>query len=396
MTSSRKGREEQGRSRTTHASSIGLEVNNNTKKKKARKRWGSRKKKQGGERSEVKSEKMASWPQGEQVKRGLEMQMPPSEQCAARIPSSVKLVSSPSTTPAQVPVRNNKLRNNCKRGKKGGEPRAKQPPKKKGKTHGKEKKAIPEIIFRPSHPPSKRNKVLVWNSRLHHVPIKDEHAMKKIVFLGKGKEWGMLKDQPKERIAHITLQCKLHNMTLLQACSLRRHYILQSNKIPNSHERMGLGPEQVIRKAAEIFEDCVADFLKQKNIPYFTEIDQKRIQPKGMSTPDCLLKETVHLQWKDSKEVAEINWVECKMFYGASTIPLDNKSAVGKILSTASKYFKLFGPGVICFRNGCGDQLAARLRDLGVVAVDADALDLLKLDTHARDWCAGLDGTLLP
>jgi hypothetical protein len=354
-------------------------------------------KKHRGEDAETQPVNVAAHNSSDYVKTSHETQTQHVKQATGNVSNSVR---SDRDLPNLPPFHNHVLpavpKNNPKRRKNKPGSNAKQLPAKKGQTHAKEKRVNPAVIFRPSHPPSKRNKILVWKSRLHHVPIKDEQAMAKVVYLGKGKEWGMLKDQPQDRIAYIIRQCAVHNMTLFQACSLRRHFILQKNKIPNAHERMGLGSELVIRKAAEIFEDCVAEFLTRMDIPYMTEMDQKRIQPKGMSTPDCLLKETVHLQWKDAKEVAEINWVECKMFYGASTIPTDNKSAVGRILSTANKYVKLFGPGVICFRNGCGDQLAARLRGLGVVAVDADAVDLSTLDAHARDWCAGIDGMLLP
>ena len=270
-------------------------------------------------------------------------------------------------------------------------------PKKKQAARSKKKKEPEGEIFRPQKPVNHPNKVLEWYSTLDPVPVQDEQAMAKVVFLGRAKEHGMLRDQTKERIASIQNQCDLHHMTVGQACSFRRHLILQKNKFPNAQEKMGLGSETVIRKAATIFEDCIGAFLDQQKIPFFSETDQHRMQPNGCPNPDSLLRETVTLQCnKGGQAGVEINWVECKMFYGASTIPLNNKSAVGRILTTANKYVKLFGPGAICFRHGCGAQLASQLEQVGVVALDADTVDLSKLEAHSRTWCAGPDGTILP
>lgn len=57
------------------------------------------------------------------------------------------------------------------------------------------------------------------------------------------------------------------------------------------------------------------------------------------------------------------------MFYGASTIPSDNKSAVGCILPTATKYVKCHGPGAMIFAYGFGTQLEQQLLDVGVIAL---------------------------
>jgi hypothetical protein len=205
--------------------------------------------------------------------------------------------------------------------------------------------------------------------------------MLEIVFLGKKMERGSLVHQPDERIKLIKEKCKALGMDLHQASSLRSHHMIRVNRyVPNTHEAIGLGPEAGTRMAATMFEECVASFLDEQQIPHMDEAEQKRIHPGG-STPDCLLKETVDLKWKN-EELFEINWVECKMFYGASTIPIDGKSAVGNLLLTATKYVDKFGPGAIVFCGGCGDQVAAKLKEAGVIALDADAVDLSRLDAY--------------
>jgi hypothetical protein len=68
-----------------------------------------------------------------------------------------------------------------------------------------------------------------------------------------------------------------------------------------------------------------------------------------------------------------IHWCDAKMMYGSSTIPQNNKCAVGKILKTAQKYVKWFGPGALCFMHGCGESLAAELALIGVMALDCSS-----------------------
>jgi hypothetical protein len=116
------------------------------------------------------------------------------------------------------------------------------------------------------------------------------------------------------------------------------------------------------------------------------------------------------------------------MFYGASCIPNDNKSAVGCILTTATKYVKCHGPGAIIFLYGYGTQLENQLLQLGVIPLDCsyyynyctnnivnnqrykndptnnnnnihdriDMIDLTDVIKHQKKWCANKDGIVLP
>jgi hypothetical protein len=87
------------------------------------------------------------------------------------------------------------------------------------------------------------------------------------------------------------------------------------------------------------------------------------------------------------------------MFYGASTIELDGKSAVGCLLATARKYVKVHGKGAMLFMYGCGDRLAHQLKEEGVLVLDCsgnlNGLDLTAVQEHQRTWCANSNGTIL-
>lgn len=87
------------------------------------------------------------------------------------------------------------------------------------------------------------------------------------------------------------------------------------------------------------------------------------------------------------------------MFYGASTIDQDGKSAVGRLLSTARKYVRNFGDGAMVFMQGCGDQLAYQLAEEGVTALDCssdETVDLRRVRAHQRIWCANEQRRILP
>ena len=90
-----------------------------------------------------------------------------------------------------------------------------------------------------------------------------------------------------------------------------------------------------------------------------------------------------------------VNWLEAKNFYGASSIPLDGKSAVGNLLSTAERYVQRYGPGMMVFAYGCGNELSSKLKAKGVIALDASPCDLTNLENQQKTWCADKLGRIL-
>lgn len=91
--------------------------------------------------------------------------------------------------------------------------------------------------------------------------------------------------------------------------------------------------------------------------------------------------------------------IEVKMFYGASTIVQNNRSAVGCLLQTARKYVKLHGPGAMVFMYGCGDRLTAELNNEHVMVLDCHSKETVQLDAvdaHLRTYCCDTNGEIMP
>lgn len=254
---------------------------------------------------------------------------------------------------------------------------------------------------------------LLWHSPYPHVPMAAETALIPVLLHWKTTEGGMAKRLPSWRLRKIEKACNQHGVTMGAALSLRRHHIrkLHPNK---SLERLGLGREPQVRESARRFEQCVQEFLDQNHVQYWNETDQGKHNNQyklkgeaGPPTPDFILKEEILiLKYRDGKqghrnilEERRIGWMEAKMFYGASTIPLDQKSAVGNLLATAEKYVRFFGSGAMVFMNGCGAELAALLSQVGVIVLDChspETVSLRLVEDHQRTWCANEKGEILP
>ena len=219
----------------------------------------------------------------------------------------------------------------------------------------------------------------------------------------------MMKDQPEFRKKKVMKFCKKKNIQLLQALSLRRHHIKLRNP-RKSMQVLGLGKETDIRMAADLFETCVEEYLQKSNINFLTEEDQRKAflqqsqeGEKQPPTPDFLFKESVQLNLfqkkngkrKNRKTSRKINWIEVKMFYGASLISKYG-TAVGNITYTAKKYVSLYGPGAMVFAYGFGEGLESKLQSMNVTLLDAKPLDLTKVENHQKTWCADNTGMILP
>lgn len=254
---------------------------------------------------------------------------------------------------------------------------------------------------------------LWWQSTEPHVPLAAEEDMMKVILRWGAKERGMLRDQPSWRLRDIKKCCHRNRFFLSQACSLRRHHMSRLNPF-KSKEQLKLGNDEVIRKGATIFEEAIARFLERSNIAYFSEEEQKQEQKRNApgqpmrGTPDFKLKEPAMLNVysidprnRTRKRIharRTIHWVEAKMFYGASTIPQGDKSAVGSIVWKMKKYVKLYGEGAIVFSQGCADKLARELEEIGVTALSCfnPDIDLCEVRRHQRTWCGDARGNILP
>eukprot|EP00555_Chaetoceros_dichaeta_P004055 CAMPEP_0198252748 /NCGR_PEP_ID=MMETSP1447-20131203/3224_1 /TAXON_ID=420782 /ORGANISM="Chaetoceros dichaeta, Strain CCMP1751" /LENGTH=176 /DNA_ID=CAMNT_0043938121 /DNA_START=789 /DNA_END=1319 /DNA_ORIENTATION=- len=174
--------------------------------------------------------------------------------------------------------------------------------------------------------------------------------------------------------------------------------------------KLGLGSNFDIRDAENQFEIALMKYLKELGIPFRTEEDKRRRfieeSKPGESmqlSPDFMLTNPINLTTlqpanKESTitEQGQINWIEAKMFYGASTIPDGTNNDVGAILRTAKTYVKYYGPGAFVFAYGCGSKLRGQLRDLGISVLDSHPLNLKEMENHQRGWCANKNGLMLP
>ena len=258
--------------------------------------------------------------------------------------------------------------------------------------------------------------ILWWNSPQSYVPLQAEEAMIDTLLKYAQRERGMIKDLPPYRVHKIRKRCQAVGMTLAQALSLRRHHMKLHNPYLTMYQ-LRLGREEDINESARIFEQVVEDYLTSREIVFLTEEQQKadfqtkvkatmssEKPPPTPSTPDFLLTTEVVVRktrgYGKKQRILEeqkINWIEAKMFYGASTIPDGTKGAVGNLLRTARKYFAEYGPGAMVFMYGCGKDLAEKLRQEGVLVLDCSGtVNLEPVHDHQRTWCANGNGQILP
>jgi hypothetical protein len=87
-----------------------------------------------------------------------------------------------------------------------------------------------------------------------------------------------------------------------------------------------------------------------------------------------------------------------KSFYGVYS-EASSASAAGRLIPTARKYVKLFGPGAIVFMHGCDERLTMELRNEQVLTFDASSLkeiDLSRVDAYMSTYCGDDRGHVLP
>lgn len=249
----------------------------------------------------------------------------------------------------------------------------------------------------------------------------------------------MFSSQPEDRVAELVDVCSTQQVPLAAALSLRRHHIQQRHKFQPVWT-LRLGSEADIRESARIFEEAVQAWLdrQEPTCAYYNEEYQRahitaHRPPNGPTpcTPDFLLKEPLRIKvfcWDSKKNrrvlrehsvhctlfsktivvhilvfsvvtASRFSGIEAKMFYAASTIPQNNKSAVGCLHRTASKYVRHFGTGAIIFMQGYGDRIGDELLAMGALPLDCSgSLNVLleTVEAHQRTWCADQKGNILP
>lgn len=246
--------------------------------------------------------------------------------------------------------------------------------------------------------------ILEWRCRGANISVEAEEKVSHFLIKWPKNERGMVKDQPHWRVKQIRSACG--EMSFLQACSLRRHCLKLLNP-QKTMTQLGLGDGENIRHAAALFEDSLQKYLACHKIEFLTEKEQKMRGASAASwaTPDFLLPRPVelrryHKKKQESSRSGEItftiNWIDAKMFYGASIIPQGANSAVGNLIKTARKYNEAYGPGAMVFMYGCGEGLAQKLlNECGVIVLDSYPLHLEQVQEHQRTWCANDSGEIM-
>jgi hypothetical protein len=249
------------------------------------------------------------------------------------------------------------------------------------------------------------SEILQWQTIHPHVPIESEERILNILVRWKERERGMMRNAG-NRYQEVARACRQVDMQLPQALSLRRQHIQHLNP-RHRMPALGLGNDGDIRKSAALFESAVEAYLCQCKLSFLTETQQKALLPKGVKhppSPDFMLQQPTLLTTCTPMQYGQqtiaqnyvIHWIEVKMYYGASTLAVNSKSAVGCILPKAEKYLSLYGTGAMVFMYGCGKELSDMLLEIGVVALDAHMLDLQNVEAHQRTWCANKSGMILP
>ena len=262
--------------------------------------------------------------------------------------------------------------------------------------------------------------VLHWESPNSHPAVEAEEAMlKQLIKYGK-KERGMFRTKPAWLVERVGQLCRYNGIDLIQALSLRRTHMKLLNPMMDM-AKLQLGSNDNVRASAALFEEAVEDYLHAQDVPFITEEEQQRahkkengIHTKTPPTPDFIFPRPIRLRYTMTGDGAAaggassssstagdpsmplINFLEVKMFYGASSVPDETRNAVGLIMPKLKRYVELYGPGAIVFSFGCGEQLAEKLANIGVVALDAHPLDLSRVEEHQRTWCADDNGRILP
>ena len=270
-----------------------------------------------------------------------------------------------------------------------------------------------------------KSNILLWavGPNSSPIPVQVETNILPTLLRWGNTERGMILSQPSFRLPMIREACRINNIQLIQALSLRRTFIKYLNPL-KSMEALGLGKTSHIHQSATLFEQAVTAFLIGQGIEFCTEEEQRRqylldqqenisnqktddgfhpvendkkvdTEPSPLYTPDFIFNPPITLykckekrmQLDPQQQGHTIHWLEAKMFYGASTIPQGTDNAVGAIVDKATKYVQHFGPGAMVFAYGCGEGLAHELETRNVQVLDAYPIDLSALREYQQTWC---------
>ncbi|GMH58617.1 hypothetical protein TrRE_jg3628, partial [Triparma retinervis] len=186
----------------------------------------------------------------------------------------------------------------------------------------------------------------------------EKRVIRDRLLTGSRREVGMSRALPLWRRGKLLEAAEKMGVNRATVLSLRRHHIKQNNMYM-SEDLLKLGTMDEKLAAANAFENCVGRYLDDLGVDYVGEDEQRLRNPPKIGhyhpgTPDFRFDVPFVIDDCEGRKW-EINWVEVKHFYGASTITWNNKSACGKIPKKATTYRENFGPGAYLFAYGVGE-----------------------------------------
>jgi hypothetical protein len=165
--------------------------------------------------------------------------------------------------------------------------------------------------------------ILWWHSPTEPIPISIERELIDILVPYQRRERGMFYKQSYHRKRELRRICRVKQINIRMALSLRRHHMRRLN--PHlTLEQLHLGTEDVIRESARLFEVSVEEFLLRHHVAFYSEQDQRAYinehRPQGQPfppTPDFILKQKIRIRkYKtprgNKREIIEELSVSCK------------------------------------------------------------------------------------
>ena len=216
-----------------------------------------------------------------------------------------------------------------------------------------------------------------WDLSFPKACFQDELDIKRFLILNR-HESGRGCELPTQRQELIEREALARGFSLTGALSLRRQYIRQAAR--GRFDSRDMGDNQQAKAHADSFERATELFLRQQceqqclSAEILTEEDLKS---QGMQlTPDfvfandgiCINGKTVY-------------WLDCKTYYGSSSLVNLSYLPIGKLKKQTDKYCEAFGPGAFVFLNGFSHDLAehAGFDPNMTLLLDATPLDISKI-----------------
>jgi hypothetical protein len=116
-----------------------------------------------------------------------------------------------------------------------------------------------------------------------------------------------------------------------------------------------------IHAAAEGFEDCIAQYLRDEGIQFVRqsqlEKEQLKMFGRQVLTPDFLIFDDLEINGK------KVRWIDAKSYYGAITAGFHVK----KTCKQMKRYIEHWGPGAIVFLKGFNEKFSTLLKDCSML-----------------------------